>query len=124
MTYEIVPCLPIHIREIRDRLRAGDTSVILCAGIDMRKAIWQSWKQSVMTKAVIVDGRVAAVWGCGGSPLSGVGYPWLLTALEIERIKVSFVREARIMVSEMLGVFQRLEELAGPEYTKAHRFLE
>ncbi len=124
MTYEIVECTPSHIREIGPRLRAGDAREITCLGLSVRSVLWQTYRHGLMRRAVLVDGTIAAVWGVGGSALGGIGNPWLLTAPEIERIKVSFVREARAEIAEMTRVFPKLENYVAAEYVKACRFLE
>jgi hypothetical protein len=122
--YTIVESTPEHVRLLRGRLRQGDMAELLCMGISAPKALWRSYKESVVRKSVYVDGQLAAMWGCSGSVLGGVGCPWLLTAPEIELIPIAFVKEARAEAQSMLALFPLLENYVVANYVKACRFLE
>lgn len=124
MTHFITECRPAHLRAIRDRLRAEDAREVACTGVTAAAALWTSYRASVLRRAVIVDGAVAAVWGCGGSAMGHLGQPWLLTAPEIERIPVTLVREGRREVAAMTAIYPRLENYVAAEYARACRFLE
>lgn len=122
--YTIIEATPAHLLALRDRLRAEDRAEITCAGWTPRRALWRSYRGSVIRRTVLIDGMVAAIGGCGGSVLAGVGNPWLLTAPEFERLPVAMVREGRAEIAKMLGLFPRLENMVAAEYRRACRFLE
>lgn len=121
--YEIMEATPAHVMALKERLRDDDRDELQCAGQTSAKALWRSYRASIVRRTVMVDGIVAAVGGCGGSVLAGVGQPWLLTAPQIERIPVSFVREGRDEVQRLLGLFPRLENIVLERYGRACRFL-
>lgn len=120
----ILPATPAHLAYLRDNLRAGEMREIACLGSTPGEALRLSLAGSIFARVGISDGRVAAVWGCGGSPLGGVGEPWLLTTAEVERIPVQFVKIARAEVGQMLGLFPVLSNYVSVQYRQACRFLE
>lgn len=71
-----------------------------------------------------MDDEIAAIWGMGGDILSDVGRPWLMTAMPIERIPVSFVKIAQREIAAMNDVKPRLENYVDATYRKAARLLE
>jgi hypothetical protein len=75
-------------------------------------------------KVAVVDGEVAAIWGMGGDILSDTGIPWLLTTAAIERMPVTFIKQARIELARMLARKRRLENHVLAEYSQAVRLLE
>lgn len=124
MMIQIVPTIPAHLDYLRDNLRVGDRHEITCLGITPAEALRASYAGSIFSRTGILDGRVAAVWGCGGSPLGGVGEPWLLTTPEVERIPVRFVKIAQAESREMLRLFPVLANYVAAEYRQACRMLE
>lgn len=115
---------PEHIVMIRDRLRTEDALEITCLGVPVRKALWRSYKSSLLGRVGFVDGEIAAVWGCGGCALGGIGTPWLMTTPVVERVPVSMVKVARREMMGMLDIFPVLENYVAARYQKACRFLE
>ena len=63
------------------------------------------------------------MWGLAGVVLSGRGEPWLLTSKAIERIPVSFIKEGRKEIAEMMELCHKLEGVTTEAYPRAHRFL-
>ena len=114
-----------HIREINNTLRDADRREIESYGFPSCKALWRSYKGSIMRRTAMVDGEVAAMWGCGGVPMGKVGHPWLLTSYASE--KVSPLRFARVYQKEvlnMLNIFPILVNWVDAEYDKAIRLLD
>lgn len=121
---EILPATPTHADHLRENLRAGDRIEVTCLGATPAEALRASLAGSIFARTAILDGRIAAMWGVGGSPLGGVGEPWLLTTPEVERVPVKMVRTARAEVGAMLGLFPELVNYVHAEYRQACRFLE
>ncbi|MDE2233608.1 MAG: hypothetical protein KGJ90_05925 [Patescibacteria group bacterium] len=114
-----------HVKELIDNLREDDLKELKAMNITPKKALVLGYKKSIWTKTAIVNGRVAAIWGISGAPLSLVGTPWLLTSKHCE--SVSSIRFARIyknQVAEMLKLFPTLENIVDASYTKAVKMLE
>lgn len=122
--YVIVDLAPAHIHVVARNLRDGDRAEVEATGLTPQRALWQSYRASHIRRAALVDGKVAAVWGCSGPLMAAVGHPWLMTTAAIEAIPVSFVREARSEVAAMLAVHPRLINFVAARYTRALRFLE
>ena len=121
---EIIPATSAHADYLRDNLRSGDRLEVTCLGFSPAEALRASLAGSIFARTGISDGRIAAMWGVGGSPLGGVGEPWLLTTAEVERIPIPMVRVARREVGAMLGLFPELVNYVHAEYRQACRFLE
>ena len=124
MKIEIVPACPAHLKELQERLRENDRLEIERAGSTVPAALMQSWRESLMTKAALVDGAVAGVWGVGGSPLSGVGQPWLLTTPVFARAGIAMVKCGIRESRDWLRIFDRLESYVDATYGQACRYLE
>lgn len=124
MSVEIVDTNRYHLLALRGRLRAGDCLEIAATGASQARAIWRSYRASVVSRTGIVDGKVAAVWGCAGPVLGGVGEPWLLTAPEVERVPLRFVRQGREELARMLSLYPVLQNYVAADYKQACRFLE
>jgi hypothetical protein len=101
----------------------GDICEILSEGITPAQALERSYRTSVWSRTLLIDGEIAAVGGCAGTLLSGIGHPWLLTTAAVERIPVGFVREGQRQIAEMLTMFPVLENCVDAKYAQACRFL-
>jgi hypothetical protein len=121
---EILPTTLAHLDYLGTRLRAGELHEIACLGSTPADALRRSYAGSIYARTGIADGRIAAVWGCGGSPLGGVGEPWLLTTPEVERIPIRFVKVARQEVGQMLALFPVLSNYVSVQYRQACKLLE
>src|SRR5690348_5812853 len=84
---EIAPAEYMHLLALAPLMRTGDRCEVMAAGMTPLKALWRSWRASMISKAAFVDGEIAAVRGMAGSPLSGVGNPWLLTSPTVEKVR-------------------------------------
>ncbi len=120
----IVPAEPRLIRELAERLRLDDVAELQAAGTGPMKALWRSYRASHYAKVAFVDGELAAAWGLAGEPLGRSGRPWLLTAPPVERVKRTFVLEARKEVEQMLRINPVLWGYVDDTYKKAIRLLE
>lgn len=121
---KIVQTTAAHIREIGEKLRHDDLNEIVALGYP-HKILWRSYKRSFMTKTAFVNGRIAAVWGIGGTPLGGIGNPWLLTTDEVNKISpLAFTRIYQQEVIKMINIFPRLANYVDASYNKAIRLLD
>ena len=119
----VVPAKYEHLLALAPLLRTGDRCEVMAAGMTPLKALWRSWRPSVIASAGFVDGEIAAVWGMIGSPLCRVGNPWLLTSAAVEKVPRAFMEISREEVRRMLSICPVLEGLVDPAYWKAVRFL-
>jgi hypothetical protein len=128
--YAIVPASVEHLHALASHLRAQDEAEILGLGVSVKKALWRAYRNSVLCKAALVDGEVAAVWGLclglrpGVNLLSDTGVPWLHTSYALERMPIAFIKEARREVAAMRAVRPRLENHVLTSYASAIRFIK
>lgn len=121
----VVPTSSAHIRELAMTIRESDKREIESYGFTCTKGLWRSFKFGVMNRTALIDGKVAACWGCQGSLLGAVGVPWLLTSNEVR--KISPLRFARIYQKEvykMLKLFPYLVNHVDMNYHEAVRLLQ
>jgi len=110
-------------------LRPQDVAEIAGLGITVRKALWRGYRNSVRCRVAYIDGEPAAIWGVcvnlhpGQGPLSNQGVPWLHTTAAIERMPVTFVRQARREIAEMRKLYPHLENHVAADYSRAVRFI-
>ncbi len=121
---EIVPTTAAHIRELQRTLRDADRKEIEIYGFSSAKGLWRSYKEGLMNKTALFDGKVAAIWGCAGTYMGTTGQPWLLTSYEIEKISpLLFARLYQKEVYKMLELFPHLVNFVAADYEKAVRLL-
>lgn len=104
-------------------MRARDRAECEAGGLTGRKAVWRSYRGSVIARAAFINGELAAIFGMGGGVLSDTGAPWLFTTQVVEQFPLMFVRVALAMVDEMLQIKNRLENYVSADYPQACRFL-
>lgn len=120
----IVSAAPAHIRELRETIREGDRKEIEGFGFTCAKGLWQSYKNGLMNKTGLIDGKVAAVWGVGGVYMGEIGQPWLLTSDEVRKISpLKFARIYQQEVIKMLELFPTLMNYVAADYPEAVRLL-
>lgn len=120
----VVPATLAHMGELQTGLREADKLEVIGMGSTVEESFRLTWRRSLLTQTVLVGDRVAAVGGVGGSPLGGIGQPWMLTTPLFERIPVFMVKEGRRQVGNWLAIFSRLESLVDARYGRACGFLE
>lgn len=121
----ILAATPDHVRALGATLRTADKNEIEIFGFPTTKALWRSYKGSIMCRAALVDGEVAAIWGIGGAPMGPVGQPFLLTSPAVENISpLRFARIYQAEVHKMLTMYPRLVNWVANDYDKAIRLLD
>lgn len=121
----IFPATAAHVRELGEKLRAGDRHEIEIYGFPTNKALWRSFKGSFLRKTAFIDGEIAAMWGVGGAPGGLKGQPWLMTTDAVYKISpLRFAREYQREVLQMLRIFPVLVNYVDAEYNQAVRLLD
>lgn len=124
MTYEIVDLTAQHVRHIASRLREGDRREVQCTGLKPIRTLMNSFQSSHYRKAFFVDGQLAAIGGCTGGLLSPVAHPWLMTTSAVEKVPLTFVKQARREIAQMLEKHSLLRNYVDARYDAAIGFLE
>lgn len=129
---EVRPITDDDLRQLRSMelngglsLRAGDALECYAFQLSPAVAIVKSVRESVFTYIALADGELIATGGCAmGSPLSGVGHPWLLTTTLAEQHKMLIARQSKRYIEFLLTRFNRLEVFVAAEYLRSQMWLE
>lgn len=122
---DIIVTLPVHLRDMAQLMRPADRQELVSFGISPEKALWRSYKSSVVRRTAYINGNLAAVWGVSGTFMGEIGQPWLLTTEEIKKISpLKFARIYQKEVKEMLTIFPKLMNIVDASYTSAIRLLD
>lgn len=105
-------------------LRAQDRDEVESLGVDVRVGLRASYRAAILRKTYFVDGEIAAMSGLCGAMISDIGEPYLLTTPAAARVPLTFLKQARASVAEMLQHRLRLEGHVAAEYRGACRLLE
>ena len=100
---DIVDASIDHIPYLAENMREADRRELEAMLVVPEYALVCGINESAWAKTVIVEGRPALMFGVSDtSILSGIGIPWLLGTDDMERMKVTFIRQCRWFVLEML----------------------
>lgn len=119
---EIVEARAHHMRELAKNLRPEDEDEIRLFSRPI-VVLWRCYVWSLYRRVALIDGRVAAAWGIGGMALGDEGRLWLWTSPEIEKIKITFFKEARNEIHKALAIYPRLVVWTSPAHRKSRNFL-
>ncbi len=120
---EIIAAEIGHVYRLAKNLRDLDRREFTCAGLDPRRALRKAFRDSIIARTGFVDGEIAAMFGVGGTIMGGEGRIWLLTTPAVERVPVTFVREARRELDRLLPLFPVLHGVVQTSYHQAVAFL-
>lgn len=122
---QIIPSTAAHVSMLGHSLREADANEVMSLGLLPHRALWQSFRNSLVRKTIFVDGLIAGIGGLGGTPMGNVGRPWLLTGPQAELVSpIVYTRLFKSHVKEMLMMFPILENFVAADYHKAVRLLE
>lgn len=102
MTCEIRDCTLADLRAIAPRLRQAEIAEIALQGDKPRHFLNAMWRDSEIRKVALVDGEIAAAFGCRAQLLSMEADAWLVTTPAVERVPLTFYRTARACLGDML----------------------
>lgn len=124
MKIEIVPSTVQHVRELSENIRIKDRREAEALGLKPNRALFYSYKHALVRHTLLIDDRVAAMWGLCGTPLGTVGQPYFVTGVDVE--KLSPIRFARLYIRELnslKNIFPVLENYVHSDYKGAVRML-
>lgn len=114
-----------HVDELAPNLRNMDAAEVAAHGLSPRDALLNSMKHSDAPKAVIVDGKVIAIFGIAKMTLlSDEAVPWMLGSHEIPNHAKAFLRFGRAWIAEVRKQHPVLIGHVDVRYTQAIRWLE
>lgn len=123
---EVLPLTMADIDTIEPLVRQADRDEITGAlGIPMREAMADGIRDSSKASKIVVDGHTVAVFGDAPySLLGGVGVPWLISTVHVERYPKAFLSVCKPEVAEMLTRHQELLNFVDVRNTVAIRWLK
>lgn len=124
--HEIVPTTSDHIEELADNMRQADIDEVWAYGhMKPLEALWSSVKHSPNPRTAIGDGAVFGIFGVAErSWVDNVGFPWLLTAPEIETHFRVFLRGSLRVVSRWKEDYTYLTNFVDVRNTYAINWLK
>jgi hypothetical protein len=97
------------VDHVATHLRAADVVELRAAGhADPAERVRQGWKAADWTKAVLVDGVPAILYGVAPTTIKGCGSPWMLATNGIYAIKQEFILGSVVEVDRMRQAYRVL----------------
>ena len=124
MRIEIVDATRAHVRELVRCMRDEDRAEIEDLGENVRHTVHRLHRDSIFSRAALIDGAVAAVWGLEGTMLSDEALPWLFTTPTVERAPLTFLRVAQAEAAHMMIGRNRLISRVAASYERSVRLFE
>lgn len=121
---DIVPATESHIIELRKNLRPEDEREIKNFGLCVRKILWTTFHETRHPMAVLVDGKIAGVFGCAGTIIGEIGRPWMLATPIADKYPLQFALLYRQEIKKMLKLYPVLENVVDATYHKAIKLME
>jgi hypothetical protein len=110
---------------VRNMRQADRDEVKASTVLPLRTVIDHSVRLSSYSKAGLVDGELACMWGvCPISMLSSKGAPWMLATYEIEKHPMSFLRRCRPHVKKLKDSYRSMENYVDVRNTVAIHWLK
>lgn len=116
--------IPLHLRMMADAMTPDCREVAKCMGLTPLKALWGSYRNSIICKTAFIDGNIAAIWGLSGIILSEAGKPWLILSSEAQEYPFRVAFRYRKELKDMLKLFPVLEDYVPEDNEKSIRLLE
>lgn len=120
LTIDRSPSGPVALAELAAHLHPDDAAELRAAGVDLSTAL-----AGAPLQALRWDGVLVALFGCVEHPSAqGVGIPWLLCTVELDRVPRRAMAEisARV-VSEWRASYRQLCNMVHRHNTRAVRFV-
>lgn len=120
----IVETNPAHIALMAQAMDERSAGMAVKIGMTPKKALWASYRESIICMTAFIDGRIAAMWGIAGTIFSDTGKPWLILASECEEHPFRVAFRYRKELNKFQNMFPCLEEYVDASNKKAIRLLE
>lgn len=119
---EFERCRIRHLHEIAWRLRAEEQAEIAATKLKTRHVMLSLYRQTIEPWAAVCHDGVVAVWGDAAPVLAREGSLWLFTSPLIEKMPLTFAREARRWIGRYLESRETLVSGIGVGCGRAVRF--
>jgi hypothetical protein len=113
-----------HVAELSVTMRQEDREEIWhLARSTPEKALRVAYETCTYNRTVLLDGKVALIFGVGGEK-GRVGIPWMLASPLLQKVRKPFLREAKGFLDEMSEGYPVLHNLAWSKNTEHIRWLK
>lgn len=117
--------VPDDINSLSSSLREPDRLEVLAGGLTPFEALTESYKASSIRLSLLFNDKVIGMFGIVPKSLLGQEATiWLLTAPEIEQMKLSFVKLSKMYVKLFLEQYPVLENWVDGRYIQAIKWLK
>ena len=120
----IVETCPWHLREMAETMTADSVEVAHRLGFTPLKALWQSYRGSIICKSAFINGKIAAIFGLSGVMFGDTGRPWLILTPETREhpFRVAFIYRKEL--NKMQEMFPILEDWVPADNEASIRMME
>lgn len=115
---------PKHLHLMAEAMTDDSADVAKKLGLSPKKALWHSYRKSIICKTAFIDGKIAAIWGIYGILFTDTGCPWLIMTPETQEYPFRVAFRYRKEIDKMQAMFPILEEYVPIENQKSIRMLE
>lgn len=115
---------PFHLREMAEAMSVDSAEIAYKLGFTPLKALWQSYRGSIICKTAHINGKIAAIWGLSGSVFSDTARPWLIMTPETKEHPMRVAFRYRKELENMLKMFPILEDYVPADNEASIRLLE
>lgn len=106
-------------------MRDKDRKEAEALGMNAKKALYLTFKYGILRKSAFLNGKIVAMWGICGTPLSLVGRPYLVTSNVVSEMSpLKFTRLYAKEIKVMNSLFPVLENYVDANYDEAVRLLK
>ena len=120
--FEIKYSVLEDVERLSANMREKDRKEAEALGMNAKKALYLTFRYGILRKSAFLDGKIVAMWGICGTPLSLVGRPYLVTTNQVSQMSpLKFARIYAKEVQTMNQLFPVLENYVDAKYDEAIR---
>lgn len=93
------------------------------ARVSPETALNKAFEHCLYNRTVLLDGRIVAIFGVGGTK-GDIGYPWMLASDLLTKIRKPFLRECHEFVEEMSKDYRLLTNIVWSKNKEHIRWLK
>lgn len=124
----VIPAHEDHIFWLATHMAEDDVNECAAGGMGPYRALGEAFDRSAAawTGMVMPDARPVLMFGVApsGSPLSGIGSPWLLATPELRRHAIRFLKCCDQYLARMLDIFPVLVDYVDVRHRRAIAWLK
>lgn len=106
--FEVIEAREFHCGQIVRQLRGAHRAAVHGVGMNAHRNLRDCFDASVVRRAWLIDGRLAAMCGICGTVLSSTAYVWFAIGELATRYPVALMKEARRQVDSLMMGRQEL----------------